>query len=157
MSDASPNRLAGPLAGAVLRAGAIALGLMWVVAAVSKTVAPLEPWEFAIRTLGTKGEAPAWLALALGTAAGIEVALGVAMILGAVRGFLLSSVMLAVATVALLKVRHDHGGVIPCGCFSVFATSSVEGAIVRNAVLIALTVVFAIAAILRRRALASAS
>lgn len=141
--------------GRVLRATSIAFGLMWLVASVSKAVAPLEPWEFASRATGTGGQATGWLALSLGAAAGIEAALGVAMILGAVRGFFASAVMLAVATAALLKVRHDHGGVIPCGCFSAFATSSVDGALTRNYVLIAVAVAAAVAVLMRDRALRS--
>lgn len=139
----------------VLRAASIAFGLMWLVASISKAVAPLEPWEFASRAAGTSGRAAPWLALSLGAAAGIEAALGVAMILGAVRGFIASAAMLGIATAALLKVRHDHGGVVPCGCFSAFATSSVDGALTRNYVLIVVAVAAAVAMLMRDRALRS--
>lgn len=144
---------ASAVTGCLLRATSIAFGLMWLVASVSKAVSPLEPWEFASRAAGTAGGSVPWLALSLGAAAGIEAALGVAMILGAVRGFIASAVMLGVATAVLLKVRHDHGGVVPCGCFSAFATSSVNGALVRNHVLILIAVAAAIEVLLRDRAL----
>jgi hypothetical protein len=131
---------------ALVRAGAALLGAMWLVAAVSKALAPEDAYEFAVRVTSPGAVAKAGLALVVG----VEGALGAAMLLGAVRGLVPTALLLAAATGALLLVRAQSGGRVPCGCFVVGA--SVDEALVRNWVLLGATALLLIAAAAQRRA-----
>lgn len=141
------------VANRVLRAASIAFGVMFVAAAVSKMLQPLEPYEFSARLVGFGAPAAAVLA----ATAAVEAALGVAMIAGVVRGFVPTFVLLAVATAGLVHVKANFGGLAPCGCFTVFLPSSVEDSIVRNAVLLPIAALCAAAALIVNRRAPGAS
>lgn len=135
----------------LLRAAAVLLGAMWIVAAASTLHAPADAFEFTVRTVGTavvaKPVLTAWVAL--------EAGLGVAMAAGALRGFLPTAALLGVATAALALVKSRYNGTVKCGCMGLVADESVDQSLARNGVLLAVVAALAAAAWItsrRRRA-----
>lgn len=117
-----------PFLAAALRVAAAAFGAMWLVAAITKTAAVADAYEFA--ALATGGGPPAKAVFIAWTA--LEAGLGTAMLLGAFRGFLATAVTLGAATAALVRVRDQFGGDVRCRCFAAVSGASVDEAIARN-------------------------
>jgi len=116
-------------------------GAMWLFAAATKIVGPLVAYEFAAQAtspgIGAKAALVATITL--------ETLLGGAMLLravGAVRGFAASLSGLAVACAALLQVKAHAkpGEIVQCGCYGDAFESSLDGELVRNAVMAAVLV-----------------
>lgn len=128
-----------------LRLGAAAFGAVWLVAAVSKAIAPLDAYELLARVVG--GGIPAKAGLVLVAAA--EAALGTAMLVGAVRSLAPTVLGLVATTALLVVVRAGGGGAVACGCF--LTASDVESAIVRNEILLAAAAPLLVASIAVRR------
>lgn len=120
----------------VLAVASVLFGAMWLVAAAAKLASPLEPYEMLAHAVppGTASRA------ALAVAVCAEVALGAAMVLRAVQGFALTLAGLGAASLVLLEVRRSASELIPCGCFGDLLGTSLDGALVRNAVLAAVLV-----------------
>jgi hypothetical protein len=118
----------------------LVLAALWIVAAWSKLVEPVAAYEFSARVVG--GGLPAKAAVTGQVL--VEALLGVAMLLGAVRGLRVSLAALLALTGVLLWVKSDAGGAVQCGCFLALVESDVDDALVRNGVLV---VVAALAAI----------
>jgi uncharacterized membrane protein YphA (DoxX/SURF4 family) len=137
--------MSGRAAPLVLRAGTAVLGLVWLAAGVSKAADPAAAYEFTARVVG--GGAAAKVLLT--AVAGAETTLGVAMVLGVLRGLAPTAVLLAAVTAALLHVRSRSGGAVGCGCFAVGA--SVDEALVRNVVLLGATAALGALAFISRR------
>ena len=108
-------------------------GAMWLVAAAAKIASPLVPYELVTHVAPPGAASKALLAAAVGA----EVALGAAMVLRAVNGFALSLAGLLVASLILLAVRATAGELVPCGCFGDLLGTTLDGALIRNAVLAA--------------------
>jgi hypothetical protein len=120
----------------VLTAASVAFGLMWLVAAAAKIAAPLVAYEMVAHAVEPGAPSKALLAAAVCG----EVALGAAMVLRALQGFALSLVGLVAASAVLLAVRASAVEFVPCGCFGDVLGTSLDGALVRNAVLAAVLV-----------------
>lgn len=120
----------------VLAVASAAFGLMWLAAAAAKVSSPLVAYEIVCHVVAPGAPAKTLLAVA----AGLEVALGVAMLLRAVQGFALSLAGLAAASAVLLAVRSSAGELVPCGCFGDFLGTTLDGALIRNALLAAVLV-----------------
>lgn len=122
----------------VLAVSGVVFGLMWLVAAGAKVLAPIAAYQFA--THAVPPGVPAKPALAV--VVGAEALLGAAMCLRAVRGLGWSLAGLAAMSVTILVLRAgDPVELLQCGCFgSLFGTQTLEGALVRNAALIAVHV-----------------
>lgn len=118
----------------VRTAATVAFGVLWLVAAGAKLANPLTAFEMVVHVVPAPGAAKAALALAIGA----ETALGAAMVLCAIEGFVASIAGLAATTAVLVVVRLAAGRLTPCGCFGDLLGTTVDGAIVRNAVLIAI-------------------
>jgi hypothetical protein len=110
------------------------MGAVWLLAAASKLIETLPAYEFTSKLVGGGDTAKA----ALAAQVFLEVLLGTAMLVGVVRGLLLSLGGMAAVSVALLVVRSQVGGTLPCGCFAAFADGTVDEALVRNALISAL-------------------
>lgn len=107
---------------------------MWLFAATTKVLAPLPAYEFVGRVIPPGPVAKAVIVLAIAA----EGALGTAMLLrvvGTARGFLASSVGLAMAVGALLVVRSKADGLLPCGCYGDAFRSSIDTELAIDAVL----------------------
>lgn len=117
----------------VLAIATVAFGAMWLAAAASKVASPLVAYEIVCHVVAPGATAKAFLA----AAAALEVALGAAMVLRAVKGFALSLAGLAAASAVLLVVRSSAGELVPCGCFGDLLGTTLDGALIRNAVLAA--------------------
>ena len=120
----------------------VLFGAMWLFAAATKVVWPLGAYEFAGRVVPAGLGAKAAL-IAVITA---ETLLGAAMAhraIGAVRGFLLSLVGLAVACGAVFRVKAHAkvGEIIQCGCYGDLFRGSLDDELVRNGVMAGLLVV----------------
>ena len=119
---------------------AVALGLVggfWIFVAVAKTAGPLASLELASSVL--PATVPAKQALA--AMIGVEMALGAAMCLRAIRGFVPSLGLFAVLSGVLLVARSkSESSLGPCGCFGELFGASVEQMLVFDGVLIALHV-----------------
>lgn len=113
----------------VRTAAATCIGAIWIVAAVAKLLRPEAAWEFAART------APAGVPprVILATVVGCEAALGVAMVVRAVRSGWPSLAGVVAFTAALLAARARVGPDLPCGCFGALLGATVGDALVRNA------------------------
>jgi len=120
----------------VLAAASVAFGLMWLVAAAAKLASPLVPYEMVTHAVDPGSPSKALLAAAVAC----EVALGAAMVLRAVQGFALSLAGLVAASLVLLAVRASAAELVPCGCFGDVLGTTLDGALIRNAVLAAVLV-----------------
>ena len=114
----------------------VAFGAMWLVAAGAKLAFPLVPYELVTHVAPPGVPSKVLLAVAVGA----EVALGAAMVLRAVSGLALSLAGLLVASGVLVAVRSTAGELVPCGCFGDLLGTTLDGALVRNAVLAAVLV-----------------
>jgi hypothetical protein len=112
----------------------VVFGAMWLLAAAGKIASPLSAYELTVYALpaGTTAKAALTLAVAL------EVFLGAAMCLRVVRSFVWSLAGLLVAIGLLLLVRSRAEELVPCGCFGDFLGTTVDGALVRDGVLVAI-------------------
>lgn len=120
----------------VLAAASVAFGAMWLVAAAAKISSPLVPYEMVAHAVDPGTPSRTFLAVAVCG----EVALGTAMILRAIQGFALSLAGLVAASLVLLAVRKSAEELVPCGCFGDLLGTTLDGALVRNAVLAAVLV-----------------
>jgi hypothetical protein len=120
----------------VLAVASVAFGLMWLVAAAAKLASPLVPYEMVAHAVDPGTPTRAVLAAAVAA----EVALGTAMVLRAVQGFALSLAGLAAASFVLFAVRRSAEELVPCGCFGDVLGTTLDGALIRNAVLAAVLV-----------------
>lgn len=114
----------------------VLFGAMWLFAAATKIAAPLTAYEFVARV--APPGLPAKTALVVAIAA--ETLLGAAMTLravGAVRGYVLSLVGLAVACGALLQVRAHAkvGEIVQCGCYGDAFAGTLDDELIRNGVM----------------------
>jgi hypothetical protein len=108
-----------------------AFGAMWLFAAGAKLASPLAVYELTAHVAPPGAASKALVAAAI---AG-ETLLGAAMVLRVVRGFGLSIAGLAALTGVLLAVRAAAGELVPCGCLGDALAPTLDGAILRNAVL----------------------
>jgi len=120
----------------VLTVASVLFGVMWLVAAAAKLASPLVPYEMVAHAVqpGTPSRA------VLAAAVACEVALGVGMVLRAVQGFALSLAGLVLASLVLLAVRSSAAELVPCGCFGDLLGTTLDGSLVRNAILAAVLV-----------------
>ena len=114
----------------------VAFGVMWLVAAAAKIAAPLVPYEMITHAVDPGSPSRALLAAAVAC----EVALGAAMVLRAVQGFALTLAGLVAASLVLLAVRASAAELVPCGCFGDVLGTTLDGALIRNAVLAAVLI-----------------
>lgn len=121
--------------GRVLAVAGIAFGAMWLLAAGAKVASPSLAYEFASRAVpeGVPTK-PALAAVVAG-----EALLGAAMCLRAVRGLAASlAALVAMSALLLHLLSAGPAELIQCGCFGpLFGSPTLHGALVRNAVLIA--------------------
>jgi hypothetical protein len=115
----------------VLPAASVLFGAMWLAAAGAKVSSPLVAYELVAHVVPVGPGARAALAAAVLA----EVVVGVSMVTLAVRGFWASLVGLVVASGFLLVVRASASELVPCGCFGDLLGTTLDGALVRNAVL----------------------
>jgi hypothetical protein len=115
----------------ILAVALFVFGAMWLVAAATKIASPLPAYELTAQAV-PPGLHPKVVLAALVAA---EVCLGAAMCLRALKGLGWSLVALALASAVLvvLKQRAEEQ-LIPCGCFGKLFNTSLEGALVRNAI-----------------------
>lgn len=130
-----------------LRGAAVLFGAMWLLAAGTKTWDVLPAYEFTARVVPPGGATVA----ALAATVAVETALGAGMVLGLLRGFVPTCLGLLAALGALWRVKVQHDGRIPCGCFSTFAETTVDEAIVRNVALAGVAAALAMVAFARDR------
>jgi hypothetical protein len=117
----------------LLTGGAVLFGAMWITSAVLKLARPLGAIELASHVAPDGMSSKAAVAAVVGA----ETALGAAMCLRAIRGYVPSLAALVVLSGVLVLVwRRGEGTLVPCGCFGdLFGTTAMEG-LVRNAVLV---------------------
>jgi len=120
----------------VLAVSGFAFGAMWLFAAVAKTVKPQAAFELASRA-APPGISPK---IFLAGAIAAETFLGAAMCTRAVKSLRWSLGGIAVATAALLSMRLQVGPKFRCGCFGTSLGTTVDDALLRNAVIIAIHV-----------------
>jgi methylamine utilization protein MauE len=121
------------LSGRVLAVGVFVFGAMWLLAAGTKIASPLPAFELASHAVPTGAPPKPLLAAVI---AG-ETCLGAAMCLRAIRGLVPSLLALLAATgvVWYLKVQAEEE-LIPCGCFGKLFHTTLDGALLRNVVLV---------------------
>lgn len=120
----------------VERIASALLGLMWLAGAASLVVNAEAEHDFAAMALGAGGLAPK---VAVSVAAALEAALGVAMLAGAIRGFVPTLAGLAAASGALVAFRSRFGGRWRCGCMAIVADATIDESLVRNGCVFAAT------------------
>lgn len=121
----------------ILTGAAIAFGAMWLTSASLKIARPLGALELASQL------APAALPpkVTVGVLVGLETTLGAAMCLRAIRGLWPSlAALLLLGAPLLIGLSKVKDTLMPCGCFGDLLGTTIEGALVRNGVLVALHV-----------------
>jgi hypothetical protein len=121
----------------IVAGSAVLVGAMWLTAAALKIAHPLGALElsahFAPAAMPPKAAVAAVVAL--------ETTLGAAMCLRAIRGFWPSlAALLLLSGALLLAMSNVQSSLVPCGCFGDLLGTTIEGALVRNGVLVALHV-----------------
>lgn len=105
----------------------LALAAMWLWAAAGKLLDAEPAYELVASLIDAKPVAHLSLALIVG----LEVALGVGIVLRVVRGLFSSFVLLLAFTVFLAAVDARGGELLPCGCFGT-TDATVAESITRN-------------------------
>jgi methylamine utilization protein MauE len=119
----------------IVAGAAVLLGAMWLFAASLKIARPVGALELTAHLVPASVPSKAAVAAAVGA----ETILGAAMCLRAIRGFVPSLALLLVFSGFLLVARSQvEGTLVPCGCFGDLFGASIDEALVRNGVLVAL-------------------
>lgn len=121
----------------IVTGGAVLIGAMWLFAASLKIARPIGAIEMTAHLVPATLPSKA----AVAAAVAVETTLGAAMCLRAIRGFLPSLALLLAFSGFLLVARaEEEDTLIPCGCFGDLFGLTIDGALVRNGVLVAVHV-----------------